>query len=55
VALPRRIQPAVRPDPADPAKNIGNVTLTRLIDAEQVLERLGTIAARCEMGNPQLM
>ncbi|EGK83998.1 hypothetical protein MicvaDRAFT_0311 [Microcoleus vaginatus FGP-2] len=49
------VQPAVRPDPADPAKNIGNVTLTRLIDAEQVLERLGTIAARCEMGNPQLM
>ena len=49
------VQPAVRPDPADPAKNIGNVTLTRLIDAEQVLERLGAIAARCEMGNPQLM
>ncbi|MEG5038089.1 MULTISPECIES: hypothetical protein [unclassified Microcoleus] len=49
------VQPGVRPDPADPAKNIGNVTLTRLIDAEQVLERLGTIAARCEMGNPQLM
>ncbi|MEG4273018.1 MULTISPECIES: hypothetical protein [unclassified Microcoleus] len=49
------VEPAVRPDPADPAKNIGNVTLTRLIDAEQVLERLGTIAARCEMGNPQLM
>ncbi|MEG3850533.1 hypothetical protein QT971_25610 [Microcoleus sp. herbarium19] len=49
------VQPGAALDPAAPAKNIGSVTLTRLIDAEQVLERLGTIAARCEMGNPQLM
>lgn len=49
------VKPTAPTDPNDPAKNIGNVVLTRLIDAEQVLERLGTIAARCEMGNPQLM
>ena len=49
------VQPGATLDSADRAKNIGNVTLTRLIDAEQVLERLGTIAARCEMGNPPLI
>lgn len=49
------VKPTAPADPNDPAKNIGNVVLTRLIDAEQVLERLGTIATRCEMGNPQLM
>nr|WP_228055972.1 hypothetical protein [Microcoleus sp. LEGE 07076] len=49
------VQPGPTVDRTDPAKNIGNVTLTRLIDAEQVLERLGTIATRCEISNPQLM
>ena len=49
------VKPCAPPDPTDPAKNIGSVTLTRLIDAEQVLERLGTIATRCEIENPQLM
>ncbi|MEG4508047.1 hypothetical protein QUA82_14975 [Microcoleus sp. F8-D3] len=49
------VKPTAPVDPNDPGKNIGNVVLTRLIDAEQVLERLGTIAARCEMGNPPLI
>nr|WP_228050238.1 hypothetical protein [Tychonema sp. LEGE 06208] len=49
------VQPGTPLDPADPGKNIGNVTLTRLIDAEQVLERLGAIAARCWIDSPQLM
>ncbi len=49
------VQPGTPLDPADPGKNIGSVTLTRLIDAEQVLERLGTIATRCEIDHPQLM
>ena len=40
---------------SDPTKNIGNVVLTRLIAAEQVLERLCTIEARCQIGNPHLM
>ncbi|MEG4575160.1 hypothetical protein QUA56_21090 [Microcoleus sp. N3A4] len=49
------VKPTDLADNNDPAKNIGNVVLTRLIDAEQVLERLGTIAARCETGHAQLM
>jgi hypothetical protein len=46
------VKPTAPVDHTAPAKNIGNVVLTRFIDAEQVIERLGTIAARCEIGNP---
>jgi hypothetical protein len=40
---------------SDPTKNIGNVVLTRLISAEQVLERLCTIEAQCQISKPLLM
>lgn len=49
------VKPTVPPDNTDPAKNIGSVVLTRLIDAEQVIDRLGTISAHCQIGNTQLM
>jgi hypothetical protein len=49
------VKPTAPVDHTDPSKNIGNVVLTRFIDAEQVIERLGTIAARCQIGNPKLM
>ena len=40
---------------SDPTKNIGNVVLTRLISAEQVLERLCNIEAQCQISKPLLM
>lgn len=49
------VKPTARLLESDPTKNIGNVVLTRLIAAEQVLERLCTIEARCQIGNPHLM
>ncbi len=49
------VKPTAPADNTDPAKNIGSVVLTRLIDAEQVIERLGAIAARCQIGKPQPM
>lgn len=45
----------LEPIDTNPAKNIGNVVLTRLITGDQVVDRLCTIAARCQIGNPHLM
>lgn len=40
----------IDPAPTDqPAKNIGQVVLKRLITAEQVIERLGVSAVTCQM------
>jgi hypothetical protein len=49
------VKPTAPEDSSDTAKNIGNVVLSRFIDAEQVIDRLGTIAARCQTSNPQLI
>ena len=49
------VKPTAPEDSSDSTKNIGNVVLSRFIDAEQVIDRLGTIAARCQTGNPQLI
>ena len=49
------VKPTAPADNTDPARNIGNVVLTRLIDADQVIDRLGAIAAHCQIGNPQPM
>ncbi|MCU0545424.1 MAG: hypothetical protein MUE44_25180 [Oscillatoriaceae cyanobacterium Prado104] len=49
------VKPTGPADSSDASKNIGNVVLSRFIDAEQVIDRLGTIAARCQTGNPQLI
>ena len=49
------VKPLAPTSDTDPTKNIGNVVLTRLIAADQVLERLCTIAARCQITNPELM
>lgn len=49
------VKPLTPTSDTDPTKNIGNVVLTRLITADQVVERLCTVAARCQIGNLDLM
>ena len=49
------VKPTAPADNTDPAKNIGSVVLTRLIDADQVIDRLGAISTNAQIGNPQLM
>ncbi|MFM9264594.1 hypothetical protein [Tychonema sp. BBK16] len=49
------VKPTAPTDNTDPAKNIGSVVLTRLINADQVIDRLEVISTNFQIGNPQPM